>query len=664
MKIVKRLLIVLLLLPCLFFVACDFTPSDDGSNEDEQQSVTPHEHSYSQMIVDPTEDSDGYTLHICNCGEEDGEYKDNYTILLSFESVLSESVTDDALVAPQLQDRIVYKDTNFDGVVQPNDLVVENYFLVTTESLTPLQIGDKLTRSVKIKVVWTKYVKPHNHDYTTQVIDPTENSDGYTLHTCECGDSYKTDYTILITYESAMANSENVTAPAIQNKIVPKGSEFEGVANIDGFEVVGYKICLDDAVTDIESGYILTTSTIIRVLWSKQHTHNYTETVVDPTENSDGYTLHTCECGDSYKTDYTILITYESLMADGESGVAPEMQNRIVSKGSLFEGIENVLGYDLDDFILNDGTAWGGTIYIGMELDHSIKITVYWKINELYDTLVKLNKLLEISKQYNQTGYVVRALQYIRTAGYNSNSWDLVAGSMNSDFITYVANNQGTIDVVSLRSKTNLTDHATLANIDFIHMFATMNACLYESGIINMIYGKSNANDLAGWGGDLAQLVGNIKTNTSNVSKYELAKNLFNSENGGFNRGDVLGDFDAVNIMARYNIAKQWSYESQNDWFGDGYDLLVNVICDYYQSLSSDGERIEEFANNILGNDYSYAFSQEDSITYLSNIISNRVTNNGLIQTWCSQNNISTTTDKELFDICAKVFAEYLLMIN
>ena len=127
MKIVKRLLIVLLLLPCLFFVACDFTPSDDGSNEDEQQSVTPHEHSYSQMIVDPTEDSDGYTLHICNCGEEGGEYKDNYTILLSFESVLSESVTDDALVAPQLQDRIVYKDTNFDGVVQPNDLVVEMY---------------------------------------------------------------------------------------------------------------------------------------------------------------------------------------------------------------------------------------------------------------------------------------------------------------------------------------------------------------------------------------------------------------------------------------------------------------------------------------------------------------------------------------------------------
>lgn len=35
------------------------------------------------------------------------------------------------------------------------------------------------------------------------------------------------------------------------------------------------------------------------------HTHSYTATVVEPTCSEEGYTLYTCSCGDSYKSDYT-----------------------------------------------------------------------------------------------------------------------------------------------------------------------------------------------------------------------------------------------------------------------------------------------------------------------------------------------------------------------
>ena len=35
------------------------------------------------------------------------------------------------------------------------------------------------------------------------------------------------------------------------------------------------------------------------------HSHEYTETIIQPTCTQDGYTLHTCSCGDSYKDHYT-----------------------------------------------------------------------------------------------------------------------------------------------------------------------------------------------------------------------------------------------------------------------------------------------------------------------------------------------------------------------
>lgn len=74
---------------------------------------------------------------------------------------------------------------------------------------------------------------PHTHIYKATVTAPTCNTQGYTTHTCSCGDSNKDSYT-------------NATG------------------------------------------------------------HAYTDTVVAATETEQGYTKHTCSnCGDSYKDSYT-----------------------------------------------------------------------------------------------------------------------------------------------------------------------------------------------------------------------------------------------------------------------------------------------------------------------------------------------------------------------
>ena len=71
----------------------------------------------------------------------------------------------------------------------------------------------------------------HEHSYTDKVIAPTCTEKGYTLHECDCGESYK------------------------DNEVSAKG-------------------------------------------------HSYTQTQVAPTCTEKGYTLHECVCGDSYKDNY------------------------------------------------------------------------------------------------------------------------------------------------------------------------------------------------------------------------------------------------------------------------------------------------------------------------------------------------------------------------
>ena len=97
----------------------------------------------------------------------------------------------------------------------------------------------------------------HVHEYTSVVTDPTCTVDGYTTHSCTCGDSY-TDTV--------------VTAP---------GHNF-----VDG----ACTVCTapdPDAAT---------------------HEHNYTPVVTDPTCTTDGYTTWTCACEDSY-TDTVVPAT-------------------------------------------------------------------------------------------------------------------------------------------------------------------------------------------------------------------------------------------------------------------------------------------------------------------------------------------------------------------
>lgn len=56
----------------------------------------------------------------------------------------------------------------------------------------------------------------------------------------------------------------------------------------------------------------------------ENHTHSYTESVVKPTCESKGYTLHKCSCGDSYKDTETAALGHSYT----EKVIAPTTENK------------------------------------------------------------------------------------------------------------------------------------------------------------------------------------------------------------------------------------------------------------------------------------------------------------------------------------------------
>ena len=115
----------------------------------------------------------------------------------------------------------------------------------------------------------------HTHSYIETVIEPTCTEKGYTLHKCECGDEYKDNETEALGH---LFGEWKVTTPATEEK--------------DGEET---RACTRENCDYTET----------RKIPALNHTHSYTETVVEPTCTEKGYTLHKCECGDEYKDNET-----------------------------------------------------------------------------------------------------------------------------------------------------------------------------------------------------------------------------------------------------------------------------------------------------------------------------------------------------------------------
>ena len=113
----------------------------------------------------------------------------------------------------------------------------------------------------------------HTHSYIVSVVAPSCSAGGYTEYTCQCGDTYRSKETAVLAH--AWGAWETVKEATHQEEGIQK------------------RICAncqrsEEKITD---------------KIDENHTHSYTSQVVEPTCTTQGYTVHTCNCGHTYTSD-------------------------------------------------------------------------------------------------------------------------------------------------------------------------------------------------------------------------------------------------------------------------------------------------------------------------------------------------------------------------
>ena len=152
----------------------------------------------------------------------------------------------------------------------------------------------------------TDYVKEHGHSYKSEITLPTCTKQGYTTYTCECGDSYKADYVNANghKYESAITTPATHLTKGVKTYTCHCGYSYtESIPKITDHTysvdtinatctqngLAFYKCACGDSYT----------KTIDKL------PHNYSSVVTQATCEKDGYTTYTCKCGDTYVGDNT-----------------------------------------------------------------------------------------------------------------------------------------------------------------------------------------------------------------------------------------------------------------------------------------------------------------------------------------------------------------------
>ena len=165
---------------------------------------------------------------------------------------------------------------------------------------------------------------PHQHVYTIAVTAPTCTAQGYTTHTCVCGDSYKDTYTAALghDYYAAAGSDATCTAAAWTEYNCSRcGDHYR----VEGAPALGHAWNdgeITTPATEEQPGVKTYTCTRCSATKTEElppltHTHVYSDTVVAPTCTTGGYTTHTCRCGYSYKDTFTAALGHDYYAAAG-----------------------------------------------------------------------------------------------------------------------------------------------------------------------------------------------------------------------------------------------------------------------------------------------------------------------------------------------------------
>gem|GEM_PF-4870515 len=199
-------------------------------------------------------------------------------------------------------------------------------------------------------------------------------------------------------------------------------------------------------------------------------------------------------------------------------------------------------------------------------------------------------------------------MMYIRqfNNSYTSNTWDIVAGKIDNNFIDYIRQESPSLEQY-FSGNLNIIDPKSSEEIEITHFAATLGGLLYPTSwkdgtsfikkMESQFMPESHLNNLCGWAGDLQTLMVQMKEKTNDSCDHDIVynetKNAIGDSDYSFSMTDLLADVDAVNINSLLETSSISLDSALRDYYGSG----VNT-------------RYSNFVQNIAGSTNKDDFKQ------------------------------------------------------
>ena len=237
----------------------------------------------------------------------------------------------------------------------------------------------------------------HRHNYIQTVTEPTCTMSGYTSYTCECGYGYNDDYTDPLGHD--LADNKCTRCDYILHDHIYTVTMVEADCENGGYTQGVCKICgatyktkfTDPAGHNYENGKC----TRCGGRDPNKHFHEYVLETVAPDCENGGYTVFTCECGDSYVEGYT-----NPLGHDRVKGKCTRCGDILGTEGLKYEE------YDSYYSCTGLGTAEGTDIIIPVEHNGKAVIKIEAKAFSSRENITSVTIYASVSSiEYATFGY-------------------------------------------------------------------------------------------------------------------------------------------------------------------------------------------------------------------------------------------------------------------